>query len=81
MVDERHPPSVRELGDDLVAQDGARVLRQELLDVRSAEPARDDAYELARPRRLRDIRERRLPVRPHDDRAHRRSLGRSRGSC
>ena len=74
VVDERDVPTVVELGDDLVAEHGPRVLRRELLDVRAAEAARDDPDDRARPLGLGHVRERRLSVRPDDHRAHRRSL-------
>ena len=76
-MDERDPPAVVEFRDDLVAEDDARMGRVELLDVRPAEPAGDDANELARPIRLGDVGDRRLSLRPDDDGAHPRIVGSS----
>jgi hypothetical protein len=75
MVDEGHPAAVVELRDDLVTEHRARVPRGELLDVGPAEPARDDAYEGARPVGLGDLFERGFSLRSDDHGAHRRSLG------
>ena len=68
------------LRDDLVAQDRAGVRRPELLDVRAAEPAGEHPHELAGPVGLRDVRERRLTVLPHDHGAHGRIVGATKGA-
>ena len=70
VVDERHPAAVLELGDDLVPEHRARVLRRQLLHVGAAEPAGDDPDERPRPFGLGDVFERRFSSRPDDDGAH-----------
>ena len=55
VVDKDDAPRVSRLGDDLVAEDAARELRAQLLDVRAAEPAREHAE--GRAAGLLDIRE------------------------
>ena len=70
VVDEHDPPSVRVLGNDLVAEHGARRGAAELLHVGAAEPARSDADERPRALRLGNLGERRLPGAVQDDGAH-----------
>ena len=79
-MDERDPPSVLRDGDDLVAEHGACARRGELLDVRAAEPAGEHPHELAGPVGLREVRERRLTVLPHDHGAHGRIVGATKGA-
>ena len=74
VVDERHAPPVRRLADDLVPENRARGRPAELLDVRAAEPAREDVDELPVAAGLGDLGERRLPGPIEDDRAHRAEL-------
>ena len=49
VVDQCDAAAVGGLGDDLVPEHGARRGEADLLDVRSAEPAREDGHEVAGP--------------------------------
>ncbi len=77
VVDERDPAPVLELGHHLVAEDDAGVVAIELLDVRAAEPARDDPQDSVLSPGLGHVGERSLTLRPDDDGAHRRIVGSS----
>ncbi len=63
MMDERDAASVRRLRHDLVSEHDAGELGPQLLDIRSAEPAREHAHELAVAARLVDLADDRLPRR------------------
>ena len=75
VVDERDAAAV-DLGDDLVPEHGARRCAAELLDVRPAEAAGDDAGERPGAVRLGDLLEPRLPLLVEYDGAHRSIVGR-----
>jgi hypothetical protein len=65
VVDERDPPPVPELSDDLVSKHLSRTSGvAELLHVGAAQAAREDTHQLAGAVRLRDLGELRLAVRP-----------------
>lgn len=79
MVDERDASPVLGLGDDLVAEDGAGVLRPHLLGVRPAESAGEHAHELPGPSGLGDLGQNGLPGGIEDDGAHDAIVGRASG--
>ena len=84
VVDESYATAVLELGGDLVPQHRARMRCVELLDVRPAEAAAQDAREGTRPLGLRHVGQDGLPAGIEDDRPHgayRRSLRTEGGAC
>src|SRR6266542_4706292 len=74
MVDEDDALAAVPRRDDLVSEHRAGRRTSDLLDVRTAEPARADVRELALAAGLRDLVEPRLPVVVEHDRAHYSSL-------
>ena len=75
MMDEDDFPPVPVLGDDFVAEHGARRGGPELLDVAPAKAAGADAEKLAVSARLRNVPEPRPPLGVDDDSAHGRMVG------
>ena len=71
VVDERDAVAFPVLGDDLVAEDGARSRAADLLDVRPTQAAGAHGHELAVPVGLGPVGERRLPRLVQHNRSHR----------